>query len=569
MQWLFLKIQKAVFVNSTFSILNLAIAKFLKEQQFFNDKIRRGEVLMNAYLLLEIASSIVTEQEIITFDEERLTYGQLTEQSSRAAAFLSSLGITKGDRIGLITTNCPEVIEVFYAAFQLGAVIVPINYRARAEELAYMVEDAGVKVLIFESRYSALINPVIENSGIQETISIRGTTEGHKNYDELKRQVVDCYEGFEDVESTDLAILLYTSGTTSKPKGVMLTHGQLTTYVMNHSEVADGSDRGSSVICIPNYHVAGATSICNSIYTGRRLILMPQFDAGKWLYAIEREKATQAFLVPTMMKQVLDHPEFENTDLSSLESLSYGAAQMPLPVILKAIKSFPTTTNFANAFGMTETTSTVSVLGPEDHKLTGSKEEQERKIKRLSSVGKPLPGVDIMVVDDQKKPVGENIVGNVYVRSERSMKGYWNRQEATTETLVDGWVNTEDVGWIDEEGYLFLGGRSSDMIIRGGENISPAEIEDVLLSHSALSDVAIIGIPSLEWGEEIMAVIVLDELKAHPTVEELTQFCKGRLASFKVPSEIVIVESLPRTSTGKILKKELRERYTPVNENYY
>ena len=524
---------------------------------------------MNAYLLLEIASSIVPEQEIITFDEERLTYRQLSEQSSRAAAFLSMLGVSKGDRIGLITTNCPEVIEVFYAAFQLGAVIVPINYRARAEELAYMVEDAGVKVLIFENRYSSLINPFLENSGILETISIRGTTEGHKNYEELKRQAVEGYEGFEDVESTELAILLYTSGTTSKPKGVMLTHGQLTTYVMNHSEAADGSDRGSSVICIPNYHVAGATSICNSIYTGRRLILMSQFDAGKWLYAIEHEKGTQAFLVPTMMKQVLDHPKFGDTDLSSLDSLSYGAAQMPLPVILKAIKDFPSTTNFANAFGMTETTSTVSVLGPEDHKITGTSEEQEKKIKRLSSVGKPLPGVDIMVVDDQKYPVGENIVGNVYVRSERSMKGYWKRKEATKETLVDGWVNTEDVGWIDEEGYLFLGGRSSDMIIRGGENISPAEIEDVLLSHPALSDAAIIGIPSLEWGEEIMAVIILEEMKAHTTAEELMQYCKGRLASFKVPSEIVIVDSLPRTSTGKLLKKELREQYTPVNETYY
>lgn len=410
---------------------------------------------MNAYLLLEIAASIVPDQEILTFNEERLTYGQLVENAGRLASAMESQGIKQGDRIGLIATNCPEVIEVFFAAFQLGAVIVPINYRAKEEELAYMVADAEVKALFFEQRYADLVNPIVPESGIQLTISIRGTSEGHQQYEEVRKAMP--YEGFGDVETSDLAILLYTSGTTSKPKGVMLTHGQLTTYVMNHSEVADGTDRGSSVICIPNYHVAGATSICNSIYTGRRLILLSQFDAGSWLRVVEQEKATQAFLVPTMMKQVLDHPEFGQTDLTSLTSLSYGAAQMPLPVILKAVERFPPTTEFANAFGMTETTSTVSVLGPEDHKITGTKEEKEKKIQRLSSVGKPLPGVDIIVVDENRQPVPPNTVGNVYVRTEKAMKGYWKRPEASEETLVDGWVNTEDMGWLDEDGYLFLG----------------------------------------------------------------------------------------------------------------
>lgn len=523
---------------------------------------------MNAYLLLEIASGIVPEQEILTFEDTRQTYSQLMDNAGRLAAVLAESGVGLGDRVGLIATNCPEMVETFFAVFQLGAVIVPINYRAKADELLFMVQDAGIKVLLIEQRYGDLIAPFIGTSGIQSTICIGGTYQGISAYDDLKRNVPQPYEGFADVESSDLAILLYTSGTTSKPKGVMITHGQLTNYVMNHSEVADGTDRGSSVVCIPNYHIAGATSICNSIYNGRRLVLLRQFEAGEWLRSLEKEGANHAFMVPTMLKQVMDHPEFSSTNLDSLENLSYGAAPMPLPVILKAIKLFPSTTNFANAFGMTETTSTVSVLSPEDHKLTGTSEEIEKKIHRLSSVGKPLPGVDIRVLDNENKPVEINTVGHVFVRTGRSMKGYWKRPEASKETLVDGWVNTEDMGWLDEDGYLFLGGRSSDMIIRGGENISPAEIEDVFFQHPAVADVAVIGVPSLEWGEEIMAVIVANDLETPPTMEELIAYCREHLASFKRPSKIIFAPALPRTSTGKILKRTLREQFSPVSEAY-
>src|SRR5699024_9867644 len=245
-------------------------------------------------------------------------------------------------------------------------------------------------------------------------------------------------------------------------------------------------------------------SICNSIYSGRRLVLMPQFDAAEWLATMENEKVTNAFLVPTMLKQVLDNPKFDGTDLNALENLSYGAAPMPLPVIKEAIERLPKTIDFANGFGMTETTSTVTVLGPEDHKLEGTPEEIEKKIERLASVGKPLPDVDIMIIDEKGHKIEEpEEIGIVYVRTGKQMKGYWEKDDATEETIVDGWINTGDMGWLDEEGYLFLGGRDSDMIIRGGENISPAEIENVLLEHDEINSVAVIGVPSLEWGEDV------------------------------------------------------------------
>lgn len=521
----------------------------------------KGRYELNAYMLLNIPVSIAPSQEILTFGEKRQTYLQLVRNSGRLAAALSSFGIRKGDRIGLISTNRPEMIEAFFASFQLGTVIVPINYRAKADELDYMLQDAGVKVLLIEQRYADLVAPLLSNSRIEAAICIGGEHEIGSSYEKVKQFVSEPNLDFEDVEANDLAILMYTSGTTSRPKGVMITHGQLTTYVMNHSEATDGTPRGSSMISVPGYHIAGATSICNSIYSGRRLVLLSQFDAGKWLQALEKEKVTHAFLVPTMLKRLMDHPNFDSTDLSSLENLSYGAAPMPLPVIRRAIELFPPTTNFANGFGMTETTSTVSVLGPEDHKLTGTPEEVEKKIKRLASVGKPLPGVEIKVLDDEGNPVGPNTVGNVYVRTGRAMKGYWNRPEASKETLVDGWVNTQDKGWLDEDGYLFLGGRSSDMIIRGGENISPAEIEDVFLSHPEIEDVAVLGIPSLEWGEEVMAIIVVSKPNHPPAKDDLLAFCRKQLASFKCPSRIEFMNELPRTSTGKLLKRELREQF--------
>lgn len=522
---------------------------------------------MNAYLLLNIASSIIPEQEIITFGEQRQTYSQLVDSTGRLASALASNGVGNGDRVGIIATNCPEMVEAFFAAFQLGATIVPINYRAKAEELAFMMKDAGIKLLLVEHRYADLIAPLLPASGIESTICIGGFHQIGPDYEEVKRSATEPLLDFADVEANDLAILLYTSGTTSKPKGVMLTYGQLTTYVLGHSEAADGTHKGSSLVCIPSYHVAGATSICNSIYSGRRLVLLRQFEAGEWLHVLEKEKASHAFLVPTMLKWVMDHPDFPSTDISSLESLSYGAAPMPFPVIRRAIELFSPTTNFANGFGMTETTSTVSVLGPDDHKLTGSPEEIEKKIQRLSSVGRPLPGVDIMILDDEGQPVKTNKIGNIYIRTGRAMKGYWNRPDANNETLVNGWINTKDMGWLDEDGYLFLSGRSSDMIIRGGENISPNEIEDVILEHPKVADVAVIGVPSLEWGEEVAAVIVTKNPEEPPATEELTSFCRDRLASFKRPSIIEFVHELPRTSSGKILKRDLKEQFfsNPIN----
>jgi acyl-CoA synthetase (AMP-forming)/AMP-acid ligase II len=284
--------------------------------------------------------------------------------------------------------------------------------------------------------------------------------------------------------------------------------------------------------------------------------VMPQFDARSWLQLVEKEQVTHAFVVPTMMKQLLDEPSFTKTDLSSLQNLAYGGAAMPLPVIRKAIAAFPRTVGFVNAYGQTETTSSLTVLGPDDHRLEGSPEEVELKVKRLNSIGKPLPDVEVMVRDEYSNLLHPGQVGEICIRTPRIMKGYAGR--ADDAALSDGWRATGDLGWIDDDGYVFFAGRKDDMIIRGGENIAPAEVESVLMSHPAIEEAAVVGEASEEWGQVVKAFVV-----ARPgqkiTADDLKAFCTSRLASFKRPEIYEFLPELPKNALGKILRKDLRK----------
>lgn len=516
---------------------------------------------MNVYLLLNLVTNMVPEQIAVSFEGRHYSYEKMTERIGLLAAALEKDGFSQGDRIGIISTNRPEVLEVLFAAFQIGAGAVPINYRAKPDELSFMLADSGVKLLVVEKRYVSAIQSFLEVQPNIKVIVIEDELEGYI-------QAVDLQKfDFEDVFENDLALLLYTSGTTSKPKGVVMSHGQLTNYIMGRTEPADGSEKGAYLTCVPNYHVAGITSLLNSLYGGRRIVLIRQFTEESWINTVESERVTHAFLVPTMLKRIMDYPDFAAHHFSSLHSLSYGSAPMPFPVIRKAIELFPRTVEFANAFGMTETTSTVSVLGPEDHRLEGSEEEIQKKLQRLNSVGKVVEGVEIKILNDFGEVVQQGEIGNVYIKTARAMKSYWNRPEASKETVVDGWINTKDLGWMDDEGYLFLVGRNSDMIIRGGENISPQEIENILLEHEDVKDAAVLGIPNIEWGEEVLAVIVPRDLENRPTIDSLTAHCKKSLASFKCPKVFEFAADLPRTSSGKILKRHLKEQFVSEEIN--
>jgi len=285
-----------------------------------------------------------------------------------------------------------------------------------------------------------------------------------------------------------------------------------------------------------------------------------QFGAKEWMELVEKEKANRAMMVPTMLKQLIEHPDFSKHDLSSLRVITYGAAPMPLEVIKRALGVFPGV-SFINAFGQTETASTITTLSPEDHVIAGSEEEREKKLKRLSSIGKPMSDVEMKVVDEEGHELSPGEVGEIVARGPRVMTGYWRDEEKTKKTVdKDGWVHTGDMGYVDEDGYFFLAGRATDMIIRAGENIAPEEVEAVLQSNPKIEEVAVISVPDEEWGEQPRAIVVLKQGET-ATAEEIMEYCRERMSSFKRPRSVVFVDELPRNPLGKILKRVLRDKY--------
>jgi len=509
---------------------------------------------VNTVNFVTIPSSIVPDQEIIVFGDRRLNYAQLADTVARLCTVFKRQGLGARDVVAALDTNSDLYIASYYAAAKAGLAFLPLNYRAKEAELEYMINTADAKVLLAGDRYLDLITRLSPRLKLARIIAMG---EGRPGVPRLADLIAAAEpdESEAEVEDEDTSILMYTSGTTSLPKGVMLSFRDFTAYVTANVEMADGTDRGVALVCVPFYHIAGTTAYMTNIWTGRRLIVMPQFDAKAWLKLVRTERVTHAFVVPTMMKQVLDEPSFKSADLSSLTNLAYGGAPMPIQVIRRAIEAFPKAVGFVNAYGQTETTSSLTVLGPDDHRITGDAEQQERKLRRLNSIGKPLPDVEIGVRGEDGKLLGSGEVGEIIIRTPRIMKGYAGRSDDAA--LADGWRATGDLGWVDEEGYVFFAGRKDDMIIRGGENIAPAEIETVLMSHPAVDECAVIGVPSVEWGQTVKAFVVA-RAGASIAPEELSEFCRSRLASFKRPEQIELIEALPKNPLGKILRKDLR-----------
>ncbi|TAK32235.1 MAG: hypothetical protein EPO21_15480 [Chloroflexota bacterium] len=517
---------------------------------------------MNTFEFVNISAQIFPDREALVCEDQRYNYETLQQSIVSLACGLKRLGIERGHRLAVLDTNSDRYIQLFYATGLLGATFVPLNYRAKQDELGYLLNSAEVTTLCVGAQYHDLalaVRPSV--SSLQEMISCAAPREGMRSFEDLLIQ-----EELEPVEvdDDDLCVIMFTAGTTSRPKGVMLRYGDLTNLVLNSAEPASEDDHYGQVLVAPFYHIAGLTAIMLAPYSARKMVVLRQFDPLRWLETVQRERITNAFLVPTMLKRVVDEPCFGDYDLSSLEVLSYGAAAMPPGVLLRAIDLLPKTVGFVNAYGQTETTSTVATLGPEDHRLEGTPEEIERKKARLRSIGKPVGDVELRIVDSEHRPLPPGEIGEVALRTTRTMKGYLPQDGKPVDTSKrddEGWLYTSDLGWIDEEGYVFLAGRKSDMIIRGGENISPEEVEAVLYRHPAVEDVAVIGAPDEEWGEQVVAVVVArKEARGQLSAEELIAFCRERLASYKKPSIVEFVAELPRSPLGKVLKVALREQ---------
>jgi acyl-CoA synthetase (AMP-forming)/AMP-acid ligase II len=516
---------------------------------------------MNTTDFLNIANAICPDRDCIVFEGGRWTYAQVNERVNRLANALAQWGIGKGDRIGILHVNCNQHIETYFAVAKLGAIFVPLNFRAKSDELAYMVANAEAKALFVGSRYLDIVNTMLPQLPTVKQCILVDSKDKNKIYYEDLLGSASSDELVSEIGDEDITILMYTAGTTGRPKGVPLKHSAFASYVLDNVDPASPDIEERNLLTVPLYHVAGIQAMLAAIYGGRTLVLMRQFEVKEWLETIQREKATRAMLVPTMLKRVIDAPDYNQYDLSSLKIITYGAAAMPFEVINKAIQVMPWV-RFINAFGQTETASTITTLGPEDHIIEGTEEEREKKLKRLtSSIGKPLPDVEVKIVDEEGKPLAPLEVGEILARGPRIMTGYWRDEQKTSQVITqDGWLRTGDMGWIDEEGYIYLAGRGDDMIIRGGENISPEEVESVLHSHPKVEEASVIGVTDPEWGQEPRAVVVLKKGET-ATSEEIIEYCRSRLAGFKRPRSVVFLDALPRNPMGKVLRKKLREDY--------
>jgi acyl-CoA synthetase (AMP-forming)/AMP-acid ligase II len=515
---------------------------------------------------LDLSAMLVPERTAIAFEGRRFSYAQLKERVNRLADSLSKLGLKKGDRAAILEVNCNEYIEACFATARLGAIFVPLNFRIREDELKYLVNKAEPKILFVGSRYAEMVNGVTgELPSVEHFIIIGDKDNGMQDYDGLIASGSPEEKSFAGLADEDTVTLLFTAGTTGFPKGVPQDHNAYSSYVLTNVEPPSiEAPAETNVLCMPLYHVAGMQALMAGIYGGRTIALMRQFEEKEWFDTVQRERATRVMLVPTMLKRIVDYPDFAKYDLSSVRVVTYGAASCPYEVLKKTMERFPGRA-LINAFGGTETSSTIAALRAEDQIITGreSDAEKEKKLRRLAtSIGLPLEDVEIQVRDEDGKELPAGNIGEIVVRGSRIMKGYWKNDEETKQAFTaDGWYRSGDLGYKDEEGYIYLTGRADDVIVRGGENIGPDEVESVLYSHPAVEEAAIIGVKDLEWGQQVRAIVRLKEGEA-ASEAEIIDFCRPRLASFKCPSSVVLVkEELPRTSTGKVLRRLLRDRY--------
>ena len=525
---------------------------------------------MNTTELLTIAETIVPDRTAMIFDGREFSYEQISQRVNRLANALAELGVHPGDRVATMQVNSHRSIETYFAAAQLDATYVPINFRAKTDELHQMLAIAQPTCLLIGERYLELLGEEELFGMPRDRVIIldAGTSTGLTSYEQLLRSASPEQLHFPEAEDDDTTVIMFTSGTTSAPKGVMLTHDSFASYILATVMPADPDVEETNLVTVPYYHIAGLQAALTAVYAGRTQVIMRQFEPVEWMSLVQEHRANRAMLVPTMLKQVMDHRQFFDFDLSSLDVITYGAAPMPVDVIREAIARFPGA-SFINAFGQTETASTITMLPPEDHVLEGTPEEIETKLRRLSSIGKPLEDVEVEIVDEDGEPTAVGATGEIVARGPRMMAGYWQEDDATRETLRSGWVYTGDLGYRDEDGYIYLAGRSKDFIKRGGEMVSPEEVEQVLVSHPQIDDAAVIGVPDNEWGEEVRAVVVATLSAAPagsgegepPSEADVIEYCRERLAGFKRPRSVVFVDELPRNVMGKVLKRDLREEY--------
>lgn len=496
--------------------------------------------------VLDHWTALDPDREVMRCGARSWTWVQWRDRVRRNAAGQLAEGVRPGDRVASLDKNDPTCLETSLACALIGTANAVVNFRLAPEEIAYIINDAQAVLLFVGTELLPVIEQIREQLTCVRTVIITG---GERD------QYEDWLAGHEPLEHTDppaddCFLQLYTSGTTGFPKGAMLTNHSLTAHARATSE-GTGLDRDAvSMVAMPLFHVGGSAWALTALYFGARIVVVRDINPVALVDEIVEQRITHAFLVPAVFGFLLQVPGVADHDYSHLKGLVYGASPMPLPLLRRSLEVFPT--DFYQVYGMTEASGAVTTLGPEDHHDPAHEE-------RLTSAGKPMAGVEIAVVDPVTgEHLGPRETGEVWVRTAQLMAGYWHKPEANQETLVaDGWLRSGDAGYLDEDGYLYIADRVKDLIISGGENIYPAELERVLVEHPSVAEVAVVGVPDERWGEVPKAIVVLKD-GAAPDAEAILTYCKQHLASFKCPKTVDFVAALPRNATGKVLKKDLR-----------
>jgi acyl-CoA synthetase (AMP-forming)/AMP-acid ligase II len=493
---------------------------------------------MDLELLLAMAVSLDEGRPAVTGPDGRtLTTGQLQSAASGAATVL---GHGAGARVAFCAPNSLAFPVTLFGAVAARLPFVPLNYRLADAQLGQLVaaDDLVVASADHGRRLARL---------------------GAGTVADCEHFVDDALGAppFEEAPPLDpdaVALVLYTSGTTSAPKAAVLRHRHLASYVIATVEFGSAGPEEAALLSVPPYHVAGVMNLLSNLYMGRRVVYLDAFDPERWLATVRAQGVTHAMVVPTMLARIVSVLGNRPPELPSLRTISYGGAKMPPAVIAKALELFPRVA-FANAYGLTETSSTVCVLGPEEHRLAMSSSEPAVRA-RLGSAGLPVPGVEIEIRDEEGRRCRAGVSGDIWVRGEQVAGEYVGAAGSD-----DGWFATRDRGRLDEAGYLFVEGRADDTIIRGGENIAPAEIEEVLIGHGDVADCAVVGIEDEEWGQRIAAAVVLAK-GAVATAEDIRSYSRERLRGSKTPDLVVVVDELPYSDTGKLLRRVVRQELT-------
>jgi acyl-CoA synthetase (AMP-forming)/AMP-acid ligase II len=495
---------------------------------------------MNLTMLLNMVAEGMPERVLIGDAKTGFTGAQLRERAYGGAAYIESRGV---DTVVYLGGNGQGFPGALFASAYSGRPFLPINYRLGDEQLSEILARRDKPLVITD---------MPERVGDADTITIA-------DFMKIGEQPASD-PGLADMDPSAIAVLLMTSGTTAAPKSAVLRHRHLMSYIFGSVDFASAEDSEATIVSIPPYHIAAVANLLSNLYAGRRIFYLDQFTAGQWLSHVRDQQITNAMVVPTMLVRIVDElSKHGEQGPASLRAVSYGGAKISEQVLLKALDLFPNT-GFVNAYGLTETASTIAVLGPEDHRRAWAATDPAVRA-RLASVGRALPAVEIEVHDQHGARTAPGEVGDIVVRGPQVAGEYL---EAGSTIDSDGWFRTRDRGYIDAEGYIFVQDRADDTIIRGGENIAPSEIEDVLARHATVADCAVAGIPDDEWGHRIAAFIV-SAPGTSPDPEDLREYVRSKLRSAKTPDAIVFVDELPTTPTGKVLRRDLIRLLTQDN----